>query len=91
MRMWQLSAEVASKASVPELTAKCAVRTVFDKITEGLERGEIVTIAGFGSFSVRDRAKRTGRNPRTGESMVIGARRVPAFKPSKALREVVSG
>ena len=90
MRTWQLVAAVASKASVPKMTAELAVKGVFEEIAVALERGEIVSIAGFGSFAARDRAERVGRNPRTGEAMVIGACRVPAFKPSRALRAVVS-
>ena len=90
MKRWQLVARVASVASVPKATAEHAVGAVFDEISEALRRGEPVSIARFGSFSVRERSGRVGRNPRTGEELMIEAARVPAFKPSKALRATVA-
>ena len=91
MRKWQLVAAVSTAASVPKTTAELAVSSVFGEIVQGLERGEVVSIVGFGSFSVKDRAERVGRNPRTGQPVVIEARRMPRFKPAKALCEVVTG
>ena len=90
MRRWQLVAKVASVAAVPKTTAEHAVAAVFDEIAEALRRGESVSIARFGSFTVRERSGRTGRNPKTGEALVIEAARVPAFKASKALRATVA-
>ena len=67
------------------------VNAVLDEITDALAAGNRVELRGFGAFSTRDRDARTGRNPRTGDSVDVGAKRVPHFKPGKELRERVSG
>jgi integration host factor subunit beta len=66
-----------------------AVKTILDAIGNTLEQGERVEIRGFGSFNLSIRAPRQGRNPRSGESVSIPAKKVPHFKPGKALREAV--
>ncbi|MBI1300950.1 MAG: integration host factor subunit beta [Alphaproteobacteria bacterium] len=63
------------------------VETVFDEITNALARGDRVELRGFGAFSVKQRDARTGRNPRTGETVRVEAKRLPFFKTGKALRE----
>ncbi|MGF1560591.1 MAG: integration host factor subunit beta [Geminicoccaceae bacterium] len=63
------------------------VSTVFDEITDALARGDRVELRGFGAFSVRQRAARTGRNPRTGEEVQVPDKVVPYFKTGKELRE----
>jgi integration host factor subunit beta len=63
------------------------VTVVFDQIVSALRDGRRVELRGFGAFSVRDRDARTGRNPRTGSSVAVEAKRVPYFKPGKELRE----
>jgi integration host factor subunit beta len=63
------------------------VDTIFDEITEALVRGDRVELRGFGAFSVKHRDARMGRNPRTGESVHVEAKRLPFFKTGKALRE----
>lgn len=63
------------------------VDTVFDEITEAMVRGDRVELRGFGAFSVKHRDARVGRNPRTGESVQVDAKRMPFFKTGKALRE----
>ena len=63
------------------------VDTVFDQITAALARGERVELRGFGAFSVKSRAARTGRNPRTGDSVFVEAKHMPFFKTGKGLRE----
>lgn len=63
------------------------VTTVFETIAAALERGDRVELRGFGAFSVRERAARIGRNPRTGEEVHVPPRRVPSFKTGKELRE----
>ena len=68
-----------------------AVGIVLDEITEAMARGERVELRGFGSFSVKRRDARPGRNPRTGESVSIAAKHVPYFKTGKLLREHVNG
>ena len=67
------------------------VETVFDTIKETLERGEKIKISGFGNFVVRDKNARAGRNPQTGEEIVISARRVLTFKPSQVLKNALNG
>ncbi len=63
------------------------VNTFFDRIVEQLAKGGRVELRGFGAFSTRERKARTGRNPRTGESVQVPAKRVPYFKPGKEMRE----
>src|SRR5687768_4687553 len=63
------------------------INTVFDKIVEALGNGDRVELRGFGAFSVKDRQARDGRNPRTGTSVSVNAKRVPFFKTGKELRE----
>jgi len=67
------------------------VNTIFDEITNALAKGDRVELRGFGAFSVKDRGSRTGRNPRTGESVDVDAKRLPFFKTGKALRERLNG
>ena len=66
-----------------------AVKTVLDAMSDALARGHRIEIRGFGSFSINRRPPRMGRNPRSGESVHIPEKRVPHFKPGKALREAV--
>ncbi|HEV2264094.1 MAG TPA: integration host factor subunit beta [Stellaceae bacterium] len=63
------------------------VSTVFDEIAAALSRGDRVELRGFGAFSVKRRGARTGRNPRTGESVQVGEKHIPFFKTGKELRE----
>lgn len=67
------------------------VSTIFDEIAEALAEGQRVELRGFGAFSVKDRESRTGRNPRTGETVKVDAKRVPFFKTGKQLRERLNG
>ncbi len=69
--------------------AEFAVKTILDAMGDALVQGQRIEIRGFGSFSVSRRAPRMGRNPRSGESVAIPEKRVPHFKPGKALREQV--
>lgn len=69
--------------------AEYAVKTLLDAIGQALVQGHRIEVRGFGSFSVSHRPPRMGRNPRSGESVAIPAKRVPHFKPGKALREAV--
>jgi integration host factor subunit beta len=63
------------------------VETLFEEMTDALARGDRVELRGFGSFSVKEREARTGRNPRTGETVQVDAKKLPAFKAGKALRD----
>lgn len=80
---------VAEKTGMTKKDSGLAVESVFDVIKETLSKGEKVQIIRFGTFEVRDRAARKGRNPQTGEEIDIPATRVPAFKAGKALKDAV--
>lgn len=67
------------------------VDAIFEEITKALARGDRVELRGFGAFSVKQRDARTGRNPRTGESVSVEAKRLPFFKTGKGLRERLNG
>jgi len=75
--------------SLPIKEIETAVKSIIDNMAECLSNGERIEIRGFGSFSLHYRAPRTGRNPKTGESVELGAKYVPHFKPGKELRERV--
>ncbi|MBX2880022.1 MAG: HU family DNA-binding protein [Granulosicoccus sp.] len=81
---------VAAKGNMSKTEAADAVEAVLDSIGAALKSGEQVTLVGFGTFLVRKREARQGRNPRTGETMQIAASNVPAFKAGKALKESVN-
>ncbi len=90
MKKSDLVDAIAGKAGVPKAQVQQMVDDVFDLIADGLSKGEKIDLRGFGTFSVRDSAARTGRNPQTGEAIQIPARRVPGFKPGKELKEKVN-
>jgi len=81
---------VAESADISKVAAGKAVDAVVDSITKALKKNDEVTLIGFGTFSVRKRAARTGRNPRTGQTITIKAAKIPAFKPGKALKDAVN-
>ncbi len=80
---------VAEKSGLTKKDATAAVEGLFDVVTETLAEGERVQVIGFGTFEVRDRAARKGRNPQTGEEIQIPATKVPAFKAGKGLKDAV--
>jgi len=82
---------VYKEAGFSKKEAADLVDMVFKIIKDTLSRGEKVKISGFGNFSIRDKATRLGRNPQTGNSMEISARRVLTFKPSQVLKEDITG
>ena len=82
---------VSRRCDVTKSKAKEMVETLFAGIQESLAKGERVSVVGFGSFEVRERAPRKGRNPKTGAPMDLGASRTPFFLPSQHLRDVVKG
>ena len=90
MNKTELIEVVSSKAEVTKAEAAKVVNATFDAITEGLESDGKVVLVGFGTFEVRSRTARTGRNPRTGEAIKIEASRVPAFKPGKDMKDTVN-
>lgn len=80
---------VAKKASLTAKAAKEAVNAVFGSISDSLKKGDKVVVTGFGTFMVRQRAARKGRNPQTGAPIDIPARKTPGFTAGKALKKVV--
>ena len=90
MNKSDIAGRVAGRANVGRSAAVDAVDAVFEAIGEALARGEDVRIAGFGTFGTRSRPARTGRNPRTRESLNIAASTAPTFKAGKPLRDAVN-
>lgn len=90
MNKSELIDAVANGADLSKADASRAVDSVIAAVTEALKSGDQVTIVGFGTFLVRHRDARTGRNPRTGETIQIQASKVPAFKAGKALKDAVN-
>ena len=90
MNKAELIDAVADGADISKAAATRAVDTVIDQITNTLKSGDQVTLVGFGTFTVKDRAARTGRNPRTGEAINIPASKNPSFKAGKALKDAVN-
>jgi len=86
----ELIEAIAESADLPKAAATRALDAVIDNITGTLKKGEQVVLVGFGTFSVKDRAARTGRNPQTGAEIQIPAARVPSFKAGKALKDAVN-
>ncbi len=81
---------VAAKGDMSKADAAAAVDAVLDSVTDAMQKGDQVTLVGFGTFLVRKREARTGRNPRTGEPLQIAASNVPSFKAGKALKDAVN-
>ena len=90
MNKSDIVSRVAAQSSLSRAAADSVVNAVFTAIGDGLAQDEAVAIAGFGTFSIKKRSARSGRNPRTGEPITIAASSVPGFKASKALRDAVS-
>lgn len=87
MNKSQLVDQIAENADISKAAAGRALDALIETVTETLKSGDQVTLVGFGSFVVRERAARTGRNPKTGEAIEISAAKVPAFKAGKALKD----
>ncbi len=90
MNKAELINAVAEKAGLSKKDAELAVNAVIDSITEALVKGGKVQMVGFGSFEVKERAARLGRNPRSGEEIQIPASKMPVFKAGKALKDAVA-
>ncbi len=93
MTVEMTKADLVNAVAETGLTKKQAgevVNAVFDGITEALQQGDKVQLIGFGSFSVKTREARSGRNPKTGETLDIAARNIPVFKPGEALKAAVN-
>ncbi|MUT65487.1 HU family DNA-binding protein [Paenibacillus sp. NEAU-GSW1] len=90
MNKTDLIAKVAELSDLSKKDATKAVDAVFDAISDALQNGDKVQLVGFGNFEVRERQARKGRNPQTGEEIDIAASKMPAFKPGKSLKDLVS-
>ena len=86
----ELVEDVARAAELTKKDAERLVEIVFESIIESLNHGEKIELRGFGSFRVRERGARRGRNPKTGDPVSIPAKRVPYFKPGKELKELIN-
>lgn len=86
----ELVDEVAQNSDLSKKDAEVIVQTVLDSIVDSLKSGEKVELRGFGSFRLRERAARQGRNPKTGEKVFVPAKKVPYFKPGKDLKELIN-
>ena len=90
MNKSELIDAVAAAADISKAKAALAVDGMTSAVTDALKAGDQVTLVGFGTFSVKDRASRTGRNPRTGEEITIAASKVPSFKAGSKLKDSVN-
>ncbi len=86
----ELAEEVAAVTGLPHKQAELLVGTVLEALTESLQEGSPVELRGFGSFRIRERQARVGRNPKTGESVQVPAKRIPYFRPGKELQAIVN-
>ena len=89
MNKTELIAAVAEKADLSKKDAEAAITALVEAVTEALAQQEKVQLVGFGSFEVKSRAERVGRNPKTKETIRIPASKAPVFKPGKALKDAV--
>jgi DNA-binding protein HU-beta len=90
MNKTELIAAVAGKTNITKKDTEAVISAALETITEALTKGDKVQIAGFGIFEVKHREARTGRNPRTGETMEIAATNIPSFKAYNALKDQVA-
>lgn len=90
MNKSELVDAIASSADISKAAAARALEAVTESIITALKAGDSVALVGFGTFAVKERAARTGRNPQTGASIEIAASKTPAFKPGKALKDAVN-
>ncbi len=90
MNKSELIEAIAETADLPKAAASRALDATIGAITGALKDGDSVALVGFGTFQVKDRAARTGRNPQTGAEIQIAAAKVPSFKPGKQLKDAVN-
>lgn len=90
MNKSQLIDKIAENADLSKASAARALDSIIEAVSDSLKGGDPVQLVGFGTFSVRDRSARTGRNPQTGAEINIPAAKVPGFKAGKALKEAVN-
>ncbi|MDH5737800.1 MAG: HU family DNA-binding protein [Gammaproteobacteria bacterium] len=90
MNKQELIDRMAASADITKAAAGRALDSMLDSVTDSLKKGDSVVLVGFGTFSVRERKARTGRNPRTGEEIAIKAAKVPGFKAGKAFKDALN-
>ncbi len=90
MNKQELVSAMAEKANLSKKDAEAALAAFIGSVQDALKRGEKVQLVGFGSFEVRDRAARVGRNPQTGAEMKIEAAKIPTFKAGSSLKELIN-
>ena len=90
MNKSELIDQIAESADISKTAAGRALEATIDAVAGSLKNGESVALVGFGTFLVRERAARAGRNPKTGEAIQIAEAKVPAFKPGKALKDALN-
>jgi DNA-binding protein HU-beta len=86
----ELIEAIAASADISKAAATRALDAMVESVTESLKQGESVSLVGFGTFTIKERAARTGRNPQTGQPIEISAAKVPSFKAGKALKDAVN-
>lgn len=91
MNKSQLIEKIITGADISKAAAERALNSFIESVTDEIKQGGDVALVGFGTFSVSDRAARTGRNPQTGATIQIAAAKVPKFKPGKALKDACNG
>ncbi|MGN1183567.1 MAG: HU family DNA-binding protein [Faecalibacillus sp.] len=90
MNKTELIEEIAVQTEMTKTDVDKVITALVDVVTQALANGEKVSLKGFGNFEVRERGERTGRNPKTGEAMIIAASKAPAFKASSTLKKAVN-
>lgn len=90
MNKKDLIEKIAIAADISKASAERSINTLLDAVTSELKQGGTVALVGFGTFSVKSRAARTGRNPKTGEAITIEAQKLPSFKPGQPLRDALN-
>ncbi len=90
MNKTELVDKIAESADISKASAARALEATLDAITQSLKQADPVVLVGFGTFAVKERAARTGRNPQTGAAINIAAAKVPSFKPGKALKDALN-
>ena len=91
MNKTELIEAIAKEASLSKKDAEAALNAYTSVVTKTLKKGDKITLVGFGTFEVRKRAARKGKNPQTGEAIKIKAAKVPAFNPGKGLKDTING
>lgn len=90
MNKTELTEIIAQKADISKVAASKALDATMEGVIEALKKGDTVTLVGFGTFEARERQARSGRNPKTGQTIQIKARKTPAFKAGKSFKDAIS-